>query len=39
MRRHRPPDLHRDAIVAALIGTISLIVICPVLGLVVALGI
>jgi hypothetical protein len=38
MRRHRPPDLHRDAIVAALVGTLVLIVICPALGLIVALG-
>jgi len=37
MRRHRSSDLHRDVIVAALIGTISLLVICPALGLVVAL--
>ena len=38
MPRHRPPDLHRDAIVAALVGTLVLSVICPALALIVAVG-
>lgn len=39
MRNQRPPDLRRDTMVAALVGTLSLIVICPFLGMLAALGV